>query len=65
MNGFKKILLWTAIIILGWVALTKAAAVVFGTLTLLWNLAILIFWAAVILGVVSLIRVLYRKTQEK
>ncbi|MDE0021979.1 MAG: hypothetical protein OXT69_11450 [Candidatus Poribacteria bacterium] len=65
MNGFKKILLWAAILILGYFALQKVAAIIFGTLTLLWYLALLIFWAAVLLGVVSLIRVLYRKTQEK
>ena len=63
MNGLKKVLLWAAIIVLGWFALKTVAGVIFGTLTLLSNLAILIFWAAVVLVVVSLIRVLYRKTQ--
>ncbi len=64
MNGLKKILLWAAIIVLGWYALQWGAAVIFGTLSLLFHLAILIFWAAVLLGAVSLIRVLYRKTQR-
>ena len=65
MKGFTKILLWAAILILGWYALMKVSTIIFGTLTLLWNLGILIFWTAVVLVIVSLIRVLYRKTQAK
>ena len=65
MKGFTKLLLWAAILVLGWIALMKVSTIIFGTLTLLWNLAILIFWTAVVLVIVSLIRVLYRKTQAK
>ncbi len=65
MNGFMKVLAWAVIIVLGWFGLKLVAGTFFGLVGLLANIIALLVSAAVLLGVVSLIRVLYRKTQEK
>lgn len=64
MNGFTKLLVWAAILILGWIGLKMAIGTVFGLVGLLWQLVAFVITAAILLGIVSLIRVLYRKTQR-
>ena len=65
MKGFTKILAWAAILILGWIALKMVAGTFFGLVGLVSQLVAFVISAAVILLIVSLIRVLYRKTQAK